>query len=135
MEIQRPKVGVGVIVKKGKNVLLGKRKGAHGAGSWSFPGGHLEFGETVEACARREVLEETGIEIENIKMASFTNDIFPEEKKHYLTVYVAADYSAGDVKVMEPEKCEEWGWFDWDALPEPLFIPVINLLKQEYAPF
>ncbi len=135
METQRPKVGVGVIVKKGKNVLLGKRKGAHGAGSWSFPGGHLEFGETIEACARREVLEETGIEIENIKMAAFTNDIFLEEQKHYLTVYVTADYSAGDVKVMEPEKCEEWGWFDWDALPEPLFIPVINLLKQEYAPF
>ena len=135
MEEQRPKVGVGVIIKKDGKVLLGKRKGAHGEGSWSFPGGHLEFGETLETCARREVLEEAGIEIENIKSATFTNDIFPKEQKHYITAYVTADYSAGEVKVMEPDKCEEWKWVNWNALPKPLFIPITNLVNQGYSPF
>lgn len=126
---------MGVIIKKDGKVLFGKRKGAHGEGSWSLPGGHLEFGETLETCARREVLEEAGIEIKNIKSATFTNDIFPKEQKHYITAYVTADYSAGEVKVMEPDKCEEWKWVNWNVLPEPLFIPISNLLKQGYSPF
>lgn len=111
MENQRPRVGVGVIIKKDGKVLLGKRKGAHGAGSWAFPGGHLEFGETLESCAQREVSEETGIEIKDIRSATFTNDVFEEDNKHYLTAYVTAEYSAGEVKTMEPEKCDGWEWF------------------------
>lgn len=63
---ERPKVGIGVIVRKEGKVLLGKRKNSHGAGSWAFPGGHLEYGESWEECARREVKEETGIAIKNM---------------------------------------------------------------------
>jgi len=62
---KKPKVGVGIIVIKDNKVLLGKRKNSHGEGSWCFPGGHLEFNESLENCAKREVLEETGIEIKN----------------------------------------------------------------------
>ena len=54
----RPSVGVAVIVVNNGKVLLGKRKGSHGSGSWAFPGGHLEMNESIEACARREVFEE-----------------------------------------------------------------------------
>ena len=57
----RPRIGVVVIIKKDNKILFGKRKGSHGEGSWSFPGGHLEFNENIEDCAVREVLEETGI--------------------------------------------------------------------------
>jgi len=135
MEQQRPKVGLGVIIKKDGKVLLGKRKGSHGEGSWSFPGGHLEFGETLEMCARREVSEEVGIKIKNIKNAAFTNDIFKKEQKHYITVFVTADYSAGKIKIMEPDRCDEWKWFKWNALPKLLFIPVRNLFNQGYSPF
>ncbi len=46
MENKRPKVGLGVLIFKDGKVLLGKRKGAHGEGTWCPPGGHLEFGET-----------------------------------------------------------------------------------------
>jgi 8-oxo-dGTP diphosphatase len=130
----RPKVGVGVIVLKDGKVLLGKRKNAHGEGSWSFPGGHLEFKESFEACASREVMEETGIKIKNIRLGTVTNDIFEKEGKHYITIFMVCDYDSGTVKNMEPEKCERWEWFSWDKMPKPLFVPIENLLKQKFKP-
>lgn len=131
---ERPKIGVGVIVVKDRKVLLGKRKGSHGSETWNFPGGHLEMNEEVEDCAAREVMEEAGIKIKNIRKAAFTNDIFAKEGKHYVTLYVIADYDSGTVRVMEPEKCSGWDWYDWDKMPKPLFIPMENLLKQGYKP-
>jgi 8-oxo-dGTP diphosphatase len=130
----RPKIGVGVIVINDGKILLGKRKNAHGEGSWSFPGGHLEFNEEVEDCAVREVKEETGISIRNIRIGTFTNDIFEKDGKHYVTLFVISDFASGKVKVMEPEKCERWEWFEWNKLPQPLFIPIQNLLKQRFDP-
>jgi len=135
MIMKRPCVGVGVVVIKGGKVLLGKRKNAHGEGSWCFPGGHLEFNESVEECAVREVREETGIEIKNLRLGPFTNDVFEKEAKHYVTLFVIAEYASGKAKVMEPEKCEKWAWFEWNSLPEPLFLPIQNLLKQGFNPF
>jgi len=131
----RPKIGVGVIVIKDGKVLLGKRKNAHGDGSWSFPGGHLEFNEEVEDCAIRETKEEAGISIKNIRNGFYTNDIFEKEKKHYITLFVIADYDSGNVNIKEPEKCERWEWFYWGKLPKPLFLPIENLLKQRFDPF
>ncbi|RLJ07409.1 MAG: DNA mismatch repair protein MutT [Candidatus Aenigmatarchaeota archaeon] len=133
--MERPRIGVGVIVIKDGKVLLGKRRGSHGKGSWCFPGGHLEFNESVEECARREVREEVGIEIKNLKMGPFTNDIFKKEGKHYVTLFVISEYKSGEVRVMEPDKCERWEWFEWKKLPKPLFLPIRNLLKQGFDPF
>ncbi|MDY6952880.1 MAG: NUDIX hydrolase [Thermodesulfobacteriota bacterium] len=132
MEERRPYVGIGVCVVKKGMVLLGKRRNAHGAGSWCFPGGHLEFGESIEQCARREVLEEAGLEIENLCHGPFTNDIFEKEGKHYVTLFVVADYAGGTLELKEPHKCERWQWFSWQDLPEPLFLPNQNLLKQGF---
>ncbi|HBO99997.1 MAG: hypothetical protein UU48_C0002G0003 [Candidatus Uhrbacteria bacterium GW2011_GWF2_41_16] len=131
---QRPKVGVGVFVLKDGKILMGKRKGAHGEGSWSLPGGHLEFNESWDMCAVRETMEETGVTIKNIRFGTVTNDIFQEEGKHYITIYMLSDYDAGEVKNMEPEKCNGWDWFDWNELPQPLFIPIQNLLKTNFYP-
>ena len=135
MENLRPKIGVGVIVIKNSQVLMGQRKNSHGAGSWSFPGGHLEYRETLAGCAGREVKEETGLEIANASLAAVTNDIFEAEQKHYVTLYLLADYTGGAPTVREPEKCTGWQWFDWHALPKPLFLPVQNLLKTGFKPF
>lgn len=132
---KRPKVGLGVCVVKGNKVLFGKRKGSHGEGSWCFPGGHLEFGESWEECARRETMEETGLEIKNIRFATATNDFFIKEDKHYITIIIIADYVSGEPQLMEPDKCEKWGWFEYDQQPEPLFISQQNLNKQGFNPF
>ena len=133
MENNRPKVGVAVIIKKDGEVLLGKRKNIHGDGTWCFPGGHLEFSEEIKECAKRETEEETGIQIKNLQVVSFTNDIFKD--KHYITIFVVADHDHGEARVMEPEKCEQWQWFEWKDMPHPLFLPVQNLLKQNFNPF
>ena len=131
----RPKVGIGVIVIKDNKILLGKRKNAHGEGSWCYPGGHLEFGESWEECSRREVWEEVGIRIKNLRFGTITNDIFESEHKHYITICMICDYESGQVKLMEPDKCEQWEWFEWDNLPSPLFLPTINQLKKGFNPF
>ena len=129
-----PRIGVAVMVIKSGKVLLGKRKGAHGAGTWAFPGGHLRFGETIEACARREVMEETGLSITDLKTGPYTNDLFSEEKKHYITLYVVARYATGHLEIREPDKCESWEWFDWEHLPRPRFLSLENLRRLSFDP-
>lgn len=128
-------VGLGVIVRKEGKVLLGKRKNIHGTGTWQFPGGHLEFGEELKDCARREVKEEAGIEIKNVKIETFVNGISRKEKTHYITIFAISDYKSGTVKNLEPKKCEGWEWFKWDTLPSPLFLPINLLLQQNFNPF
>jgi 8-oxo-dGTP diphosphatase len=135
IEEKRPRVGVGVIIKKDGKILLHKRKNAHGDGSWSCPGGHLEFGESVADCAVRETAEEAGITIRNIRDWIYTNDFFETEGKHYITIYVIADYESGEPQIMEPKKCECWEWFGWENLPSPLFLPLQNVLKAGHNPF
>ena len=125
-------VGVGVFLIRHGKVLLGERHGSHGVGTWALPGGHLEFGESVESCAQREVLEETGLEITDVKNIAFTNDIFEKEGKHYVTLFVIAGQCDGEPVVIEPDKCKGWSWFDWAALPSPLFTPIANLKKQGF---
>ncbi|MCB9493120.1 MAG: NUDIX domain-containing protein [Epsilonproteobacteria bacterium] len=129
-------VGVAVFIVKDGKVLLGKRLNSHGHETWSPPGGHLENRETIEDCARREVKEETGLEIKNIRLGTYTNNIFPDENRHSITLYVTADYISGTEKIMEPDKCEEWRWVAWkpDDFPQPLFFPIQELLKQNYSP-
>lgn len=131
----RPGVGVGVYIRKGNKILFGKRKNAHGQGSWCPPGGHLEYGESLEDCAKRETYEETGLDIKIVKVCGFTNDIHKNEKKHYITIQIVADHIEGDPKIMEPDKCEQWAWYDWDNLPKPLFLAVANAKKQNFDPF
>jgi 8-oxo-dGTP diphosphatase len=131
---KRPLVGVAVIIMKDHYVLLGKRKMSHGNGTWALPGGHLEFNETIEECATREVFEETGLYIKNIQHVAFTNDIFKEDQKHYVTLFIVAEYDRGIPELKEPDKCHQWGWFSWYDLPEPKFLSLENLLNQGFDP-
>ena len=138
MEIQRPRVGVGMMVLNNKGeVLLGKRiddpikasSDLHGEGCWTFPGGKLEFGETILDGAAREVLEETGIKVdkEKTKLISITDEIRPDT--HYITAgFLCRDFE-GEPKAMEPEEITEWKWYNLDNLPENLFLPSAKMIK------
>ena len=84
---QKPRVGVGVMIFKNGKVLLSKRKGSHGEGEYSFPGGHLEYMESFEDCAVREVQEECGIKIKNINFLYLTN-IKKYAPKHYVPYWI-----------------------------------------------
>ena len=120
MEQQKPKVGVGILIFKDDKILLGKRKGSHGEGEYAFPGGHLEYMEAFEDCARRETKEECGIEIKNIRF-QFLANLTKYAPKHYVHIGLVADWDKGEPIVLEPEKAESWGWYELNSLPSPLF--------------
>ena len=129
-----PRVGVGIIITKGEEVLLLKRRKVHGAGSWSTPGGHLECGESLEECAIREVKEEAGVNITHVKFRAVTNDIFEESGKHYITIWMQGKYSFGKPMINAAYEMSDIGWFAWDSLPKPLFLPLENLLHGRCYP-
>jgi 8-oxo-dGTP diphosphatase len=128
-----PRVGTGILLHKDGKILYGLRKGSHGAGTWCPPGGGLDMNETWEACARREVKEETGLRIKNVQFLGVSNDIFKKERKHFITIEFTAEWVSGEPRVMEPDKCERWEWFPWDKPPKPIFQVTKNFLKNERA--
>ena len=119
-EIQKPKVGVGIMILKNGKVLLGKRKGSHGEGEFAFPGGHLEYMESFANCAKREIAEECGIKVKNIRF-QFLANITKYTPNHYVHIGLLADWKSGEPKVLEPDKSESWSWYNITHLPSPIF--------------
>ena len=126
----RPVIGVGVLVWREQQILLGERITKDQNNCWQFPGGHLENNESVSDCARREVQEETGLNIRNLRHLGFTDTPFEIAQHKYLTLLVSCEYESGEAERLEPEKCAGWRWFDYQKLPAPLFIPISSFLSQ-----
>ncbi|KAI1496862.1 nudix domain-containing protein [Biscogniauxia marginata] len=137
-----PRVGVAALIRNAKGeFIMGKRKGSHGVGTWQFPGGHLEMGESLLACAERETLEETGLKVTGVKVVTITNDVFDNEK-HYITIFV--DCVMQDIyakpEVLEPDKCESWHWVSWEEVRRMCdeksdrspFLPIRNLVRDHH---
>lgn len=128
------RVGVAVIVWNDLGeLLLGLRKGDHGGGTWSFPGGHVEHGERPIDTAKRELSEEIGPQcqfsyVRQYSQHPYTSTVFASGK-HYITLIFEAVLSSGQPLVMEPDKCAEWKWFPPNGLPTPLFEPLDNWLR------
>ena len=123
--------GVGVMIRNPKGeVLLLRRteKCRNEAGKYTFPGGRIEFGEKGFDAAKREALEETGCEIEPIRLLKLVDHIIPEEKQHWLNPIIEARILKGNPKITEPEKCSEMKWFSIKSLPE-LTINLKDLFK------
>lgn len=131
-EKKYPRVGVGVMIKNEQGeVLLGLRQGSHGAGEWSFPGGHLEMGETIFEAAKRETEDETGLQIYDLELISVADEMryLQSDGKHYLNIGISGKYQAGEPVLMEPDKCKEWRWFSLDNLPENLLEGTELMIK------
>ena len=132
--MDEPRVGVGVVIRRGVDILLIRRHNVHGAGTWSTPGGHLDAGESPEACAAREVREETGVEVENIRFLGVTNDVFDAEERHYITLWMEAEYLSGTAVVGAAHEMSEVQWWPSEALPANLFLSLRNLVDgRSYA--
>lgn len=146
-----PRVGVGVFILNEKNeFIFGLRKGAHGTGTWALPGGHLELYETFEDCAKREILEEIGVEIKDVQYLTSVESPRIDGTKHYITVFMVArpTVAGSQPQLLEPNKCEVWRWISWETMLEwyeenakrsvndegkrgnTLFMPMMGLVEQ-----
>jgi len=122
MDTERPKIGVGALIVKDGKILLCERLSSHGAGTYSLPGGHMEYGESFEDTALRETAEETGLtDIEIIDLICVSNDRVYD--KHFITIGMLAHWKSGDPVAMEPEKAQNWAWYAPEEIPDNLFLP------------
>lgn len=116
-------VGVGAIVfnSEGK-VFLAQRglKATNEKGYWEFPGGQVEYGETLSEAIKREFLEEYAMEIEVLELLSVFDHILVEDNQHWVSPAFIARHIAGKPEILEPEKCIAIGWFSLSELPKPL---------------
>jgi 8-oxo-dGTP diphosphatase len=128
------RAGVGVMIYRDGKVLLGLRNDdpekadsqLHGEGTWTFPGGKVDFGNTLELAAKREVKEETDIDVNSLKIFSITDEIVHDA--HFVTVGFLCEDFEGEVKVMEPDEIVEWKWFSLDELPNKIFKPTEKMI-------
>jgi 8-oxo-dGTP diphosphatase len=128
-------VGFGVMMLRDGKLLLGRRHSdpnkadseLHGEGSWTLPGGKLEFGESFENGARREVKEETGIDLGEVKVICVNNDKVHDA--HFVTVGLFSEDFKGEPSVTEPDEIVEWRWFTLGDLPDPLFFPSAKVIN------
>ena len=140
MKDQKIGVGIGVMILREGMILLGKRNDdpekadseLHGEGTWTMPGGKMEFGESFEETAVREVLEETGltIEKENLRLISVSND--RKEDAQFVTLGFLYENVSGEPKVMEPEEITEWKWFELDKYPLNIFFPSEEIINNYF---
>lgn len=129
------RVGIGVMILDQNKILLGHRSknkkdtgGIYEVDCWTIPGGKQEYNETFWKGAKREVKEETNLDVDNLELFSTSDDIQPD--RHYLTLHIIAKKYSGELKVMEPTKEDEWKWFNLDNLPEKLYTPSKKFIEE-----
>lgn len=113
------KIGVNILVRKDNKILLGQRIGDRGNGTWSLPGGHVEYGEGLGEAAIRELREETGFNAIEVEFSHIIND--PISDCHYVHIGFLANEYTGELCVMEPDKFAAWEWFSFEDIPEQIF--------------
>ena len=111
---------------EGQLETAAKRLGSHGEATWASAGGHLESGESLEECARREAMEELGVRVGNLIFLCVSNIV--AYGKHYVDLEFLGDIGDQEPRLAEPEAFSEYGWFDLFDLPKPLFEAVVYAL-------
>ncbi|MGL1893914.1 MAG: NUDIX domain-containing protein [Spirochaetaceae bacterium] len=136
MNSKLPRIGTGVVVfNKQGQILMGKR--TYKPIGYSLPGGHLEFGETLKDCAKREVFEEAGVEIENIEIITIGENLFLDKNFHSISIFIFSTIKDDQIlQNPEPDKCDGWNWISIDNIPknlsfnyDPIFTNDFKLIK------
>lgn len=132
-------VGIGSIIINKEGKVFASLKGPKSRnerGKWEFPGGAVEFGETLEASVVREMKEEFGIEVEIMDTLGTINHILPEEKQHWVTMGFVCKIKKGVPKIKEPHKSEKIGWFSIEELTKMDMSVItkarVEALKRKY---
>ena len=123
--------GTAVVLRRADCIVMGRRKGSHGAGTFSLPGGALDNAardpgqgdKTMKEGACRELLEETGIDLLPVQLTLLhVDDSQHEGGGHWVTLFFEVELVEGVEPILvEPNKCEGWDWYATTDLPEPLF--------------
>ncbi len=124
------KIGCEIFLIQNDAILLGKRKNCYGEGTWALPGGHLEYGESILECAKRELKEELGIDALELTLISVADDI--KEHAHYVHMSFRLEQFTGEIQCMEPDFCYEWKFFSLSNLPQELFEPHKKVLNNYF---
>lgn len=134
-DIRKVGAGAGVMVMRDSKILFGLRhadpekadSALRGEGTWTFPGGKLDYGDTIDGGAARELLEETGLVAKKLELFSVGND--RNEHAHFVTIgFICTDFE-GEPEVKEPDEIIEWKWFDMNELPENIFIASKRMIQ------
>lgn len=125
------RVGVQAIVRRERDLLMVQRSRGFGEGSWCFPGGHLEPGETIVECAVRELLEETGVHGEEPQVILVTDPM--EIANYHMQIGVAMTSWSGDPVVVDPTECRAVEFIPLDNLPTDIFPPSQDVLRKLLA--
>jgi 8-oxo-dGTP diphosphatase len=120
--IDFPGLGVGLAILRDGKLLLCRRMKAPEAGHWNIVGGKVDHMERAEIAARREAEEETGLSIGPIRCLGLTEQLIEADRQHWISLLYVTDDTTGDPQLTEPDKLSEIGWFDLDALPQPLSV-------------
>ena len=121
-----PALGVGVIAVHDRKVLVGRRISSAGLGAWSVPDGSPLPGESLEACAVREMREETGLEVTKPRFLGHTIDVLSEFERTYRTTFFAVEPHSNNPIARESDIWGGWRWIGWNELPQPLFRPLAS---------
>lgn len=132
--LRRPGIAIGILITKDDQVLLLKQSDADGNEIWAPPTGHLEHGESLEACVIRESQKMPGVMIAEATFLAITNDVSGAGKEHSITIWMAGRYVSDPPILHATHEASVVNWFSWDALPEPLFLPFEHLLTGRCYP-
>ena len=124
-----PGLGAGLAILRDGKLLLYRRTRPPEAGHWNIVGGKIDHLERSEEAARREAEEETGLSIGAVEFLCHSEQIFKDEGQHWVSLIYVTRHFSGEPRVVEPEKLPEFGWFDFDDLPQPTSKFALDAIK------